>query len=64
MTPSQPIDPARNNPTPAFMSCRYCEGEGYIEDVDDMTAPWLECKFCEGTGDAYGRGHTKANPRP
>jgi hypothetical protein len=49
---------------PEWTPCFYCEGEGYIEDVDDMTASWLECEFCEGTGDRFGRGHTLPNPSP
>lgn len=47
-----------------FNPCRYCEGEGYIEDVEDMTASWIECEFCDGTGDRYGRGQTLPNPSP
>jgi hypothetical protein len=43
--------------------CRYCEGEGYVEDVDDYTADLIECEFCDGTGDAFGRGPTLPNPR-
>ncbi len=55
--PAEPRESA-----PEWIACRYCEGEGYEEDVDDYSADLIECEFCEGTGDRYGRGPTLPNP--
>lgn len=45
-----------------WIPCLYCEGVGYVEDVDDCAADWVECFNCEGTGDRFGRGYPRPKP--